>query len=363
MSGDQRQDDDHPPADGRRSARTGRGGREQRDGLEHAAGPRGGAGGHGRRQRGPRGGRGLPAAVLTATAAAAVVLLNLSRDQLDRTNEVRMVAGRWRAALAAAPAYPRRRQRRRPPRGVGGRGGARDVHWVGAGLRWQLDAVGCPSCEGRIEFGEGPWSCASLRLRPARARSELVLGRTARPTAVWADGRTHPSAARTARTLQPGQCPDGRRGGRGRAGRRRTALHAMERCRGGGRVASPCAPSATSRRASCWPRTRQAGTSCSTWWPGRTAPLVVSINARVADGADPSWLWDVPFERLAGRTVVATGDRFRDLSVRLHYAGVAHTDRSGPGAGGRRRGGWRRRGAGRRDRQLHRVPRSPGRAA
>ena len=41
--------------------------------------------------------------VLTATAAATVVLLNLSRDQLDRTNEVRMIAGSWRAALAAAP--------------------------------------------------------------------------------------------------------------------------------------------------------------------------------------------------------------------------------------------------------------------
>ena len=61
-----------------------------------------------------------------------------------------------------------------------------------------------------------------------------------------------------------------------------------------------------------------------------SAPLVVSINARVADGADPSWLWDVPFERLAGRTVVATGERYRDLSVRLHYAGVAHTTEADP---------------------------------
>jgi UDP-N-acetylmuramyl tripeptide synthase len=58
---------------------------------------------------------------------------------------------------------------------------------------------------------------------------------------------------------------------------------------------------------------------------GSPAPLVVSINARVADGADPSWLWDVPFERLSGRKVVATGDRYRDLSVRLQYAEVAHT--------------------------------------
>jgi hypothetical protein len=53
-------------------------------------------------------------------------------------------------------------------------------------------------------------------------------------------------------------------------------------------------------------------------------PIVISINARTADGADPSWLWDVPFERLAPRVVVATGDRCRDLSVRLHYAGVTH---------------------------------------
>ena len=53
-------------------------------------------------------------------------------------------------------------------------------------------------------------------------------------------------------------------------------------------------------------------------------PIVVGINARVADGRDPSWLWDVPFERLRGRTVVSTGERCRDLSVRLRYAEVPH---------------------------------------
>jgi lipid II isoglutaminyl synthase (glutamine-hydrolysing) len=54
-------------------------------------------------------------------------------------------------------------------------------------------------------------------------------------------------------------------------------------------------------------------------------PILVVINARVADGRDPSWLWDVPFERLAGRPVIAAGDRWRDLSVRLRYAEVSHT--------------------------------------
>ena len=63
--------------------------------------------------------------------------------------------------------------------------------------------------------------------------------------------------------------------------------------------------------------------------PG-TTPVVVSINARVADGRDPSWLWDVPFEKLAGRMVVATGERCRDLAVRLRYAEVDHTTMADP---------------------------------
>ena len=31
------------------------------------------------------------------------------------------------------------------------------------------------------------------------------------------------------------------------------------------------------------------------------AQLMVGINARIADGTDTSWLYDVPFERLDGR--------------------------------------------------------------
>jgi UDP-N-acetylmuramyl tripeptide synthase len=56
----------------------------------------------------------------------------------------------------------------------------------------------------------------------------------------------------------------------------------------------------------------------------RRSPVLLSVNARTADGLDTSWLWDVPFERLAGRTVVTTGDRRLDLAVRLRYAEVDH---------------------------------------
>ena len=57
---------------------------------------------------------------------------------------------------------------------------------------------------------------------------------------------------------------------------------------------------------------------------------MLSVNARTADGFDTSWLWDVPFERLAGRAVVATGERRLDLAVRLRYAGVDHAVVDGP---------------------------------
>ena len=266
--------------------------------------------------------------VLTATGAVAVVLLNLSRDQLDRTNEVRMVAGRWRAALAAAP-HTHVVANADDPLVAWSAGAARDVHWVGAGLRWQLDAVGCPACEGRIVFGEGGWSCSACDFSRPRADATLVPSAAGAPSAAWADGRTHPvdlalpgrfnqaNALMAAVTAEAcGVDPF-------------TALEAMasvEEVAGRFTV-----------RSLGGVRTRLMLAKNPAGWDelldlvaGSDAPLVVSINARVADGADPSWLWDVPYERLAGRTVVATGDRFLDLSVRLRYAGVAHTTEPDP---------------------------------
>jgi UDP-N-acetylmuramyl tripeptide synthase len=58
---------------------------------------------------------------------------------------------------------------------------------------------------------------------------------------------------------------------------------------------------------------------------GPVRPVVVDFNSRTADGRDPSWLWDVPFERLAGREVLVCGERREDVSVRLAYADVPHT--------------------------------------
>ena len=56
---------------------------------------------------------------------------------------------------------------------------------------------------------------------------------------------------------------------------------------------------------------------------GAPGELWIAVNARMADGRDPSWLYDVPFERLAGRTVTCLGERRLDLATRLDYGGVA----------------------------------------
>ena len=50
----------------------------------------------------------------------------------------------------------------------------------------------------------------------------------------------------------------------------------------------------------------------------------MAIDSAAADGRDVSWLWDVDYEQLRGRSVVATGPRAQDLAVRLSYAEVEH---------------------------------------
>ncbi len=266
--------------------------------------------------------------VLTATGAVVVVLLNLSRDQLDRTNEVRMVAGRWRAALAAAP-HTHVVANADDPLVAWGAGVARDVHWVGAGLRWQLDAVGCPACEGRIEFGEGSWSCSGCGLARPEPEATLVPSADGTPSGIWSDGRRHPvdlalpgrfnqANALMAAVAAEACGVDAFTALEAMAGVEQVAGRFTVRSFGGVRARLMLA-----KNPAGWDELLDLVA-------GSDAPLVVSINARVADGADPSWLWDVPYERLAGRSVVATGDRFRDLSVRLRYAGVAHTTEPDP---------------------------------
>ncbi len=258
--------------------------------------------------------------VVAATSPRAVALLNLSRDQLDRNNEVRTLAAAWRqtfvdrselTVIANAD----------DPLVVWGAGLAAEVRWVGAGQPWTDDAGGCPRCGGRIDFGDvagAGWACRDCELRRPELDLRLSEGRIE-----WRDGRS----------LQLNvELP-------GRANRANAAMavataevfgvepEAAAAAVGGlrevaGRYAIVTVGSAEARlllakNAAGWLEVFDFLRPAPT-------PVVVAINARIADGRDPSWLWDVPFERLRGRLVVATGERSRDLAVRLRYAEVDH---------------------------------------
>src|SRR5207248_2649171 len=93
-----------------------------------------------------------------------VLLLNLSRDQLDRIGEVRIHAQRWRAALERAPSTAVAANADDPLVAWAAQP-ARFVTWVGTGQRWRLDAVGCPACGGRILWDGIEWACSACGLR------------------------------------------------------------------------------------------------------------------------------------------------------------------------------------------------------
>jgi len=279
--------------------------------------------------------------LIEETAPKVVLLLNLSRDQMDRISEVRMLVDRWRAALG--------RLRDGPGAGVEVPAtvvvanaddpmvtwaalAAPDVVWVGVGQVWHLDAVGCPACGGRIHFdGAGSWACDRCGFaRPPRAawleRSDLVLpGGERFEMELGLPGqfnRANAAMAAVAAELMGA--------GPGRPG---TSVPAEDLPAVLARLAS--VDQVAGRFSSILRRGRSVRLLLAKNPAGWTAifdlleeeagsgpPVVLSVNARTADGLDTSWLWDVPFERLAGRSAVATGDRRLDLAVRLRYAGV-----------------------------------------
>ncbi len=268
--------------------------------------------------------------VADAVAPSAVILLNLSRDQLDRVGEINAVERRLREGLARHPgtvlvanaddvlvssvAFD-----------------APNVVWVAAGAGWTDDSAGCPRCgepivrpapeAGTAHDPHPAWHCsgctlarpqadwsvdgdvlsgpdgftATLRLRiPGRAN----LGNAAQAVAAAvAVGAPPADAARAVGTVTEV------------AGRYRTVQRGPHRLR-----------MLLAKNPAGW---QEALSMSDTSADG----LVIAVNGRIPDGEDLSWLWDVDFEALAGGSapIVAAGERGTDLAVRLAYAGVEHT--------------------------------------
>ena len=185
-----------------------------------------------------------------------VALLNLSRDQLDRVSEVRMVAARWRTALGASAGITVVANVD-DPLVVWGAQGASTVVWVAAGQLRRQDAVGCPACSGRIVFAAGEWSCTCGFARP---RPDAVLGGD---VLVTADGRDLP-----VQLVLPGRCNLANAAMAAVAARalgvdEAVALAAMASV-ATSRGVSPRWSGVGAASVSCWPRTPPGGPSCST---------------------------------------------------------------------------------------------------
>ena len=262
--------------------------------------------------------------VATSVGPAVLVLLNLSRDQLDRNNEVRQVAQRWRNACEQAPSEAVVVANADDPLVAWAASAAKRVTWVGAGLRWNSDATGCPQCGGPIAFeAEGGWECSSCGF--SRPVPEIWLEQdAARPCVVMASGARH------ALNLHlPGRCNQSNAvmalaAVVGLGGDVEAALHAMTDVREvAGRYATIDVGGVHARFLLA--KNPAGWAEVFDMLSPAPAPVVIAINARTADGHDPSWLWDVPFELLRGRAVTATGERGLDLAVRLHYGEVDHT--------------------------------------
>ncbi|MGI8799522.1 MAG: MurT ligase domain-containing protein [Pseudonocardia sp.] len=255
------------------------------------------------------------AAVADAVDPAVVVLLNLTRDQLDRTSEVRQTAAAIGDALARLPGAVVIANADDPMTVAAARA-ARLPVWVRGGASWRADVASCPSCGELLEYDEqGGWSCRCGLRRPEP--SWWLCGDVAHtagravPLSLQLPGRINFSNATMALAAVEALGVPGDAAARAFAGLREVA----------GRYATVQRGSQTLRlllakNPAGWVETFPVLTE--------PRPLVLSVNARAADGRDTSWLWDVPFEQITPRPMVATGERAADLGARLSYADLDH---------------------------------------
>jgi lipid II isoglutaminyl synthase (glutamine-hydrolysing) len=253
-------------------------------------------------------------AMLEATGARVVTLLNLSRDQMDRAAEIWLLARRWRAALAAADC--RVIANADDPLVAWAAGQARQVTWVAAGQRWHDDSWCCPNCGSHLRRGGDDWHCGECpNRRPpvswVLAGDEVIdpTGRS-RPLDLTLPGRANRSNAVIALAVADvfgvtvGQ-----------------AMGAVQQVRSvAGRYTQV-------RRRGCDLRLLLAKNPAG-WLEALdvlapSVPVTLAVNAQVPDGRDTSWLWDVDYRRLRGRPVFVTGERRTDLAVRLEADEVA----------------------------------------
>lgn len=259
--------------------------------------------------------------MIAAARPEILVLLNFSRDQLDRHHEIKALGRAWRIALErAAHDGPTIIANACDPLVVWSAGTAARVIWVETDTVWHADGALCPACGDllvRIAApGRDRWDCPGCDLtqpdasyRVAGTSITLPDGSTVSPELqVPGSFNISNAACALAAAVEFGvSVPDALAGMRtvtAPAGRFATATFGPTRAR-----------LLLAKNPAGWAEALPLAAS---------DPVVLAIDSVAADGKDVSWLWDVDYEQLAGRTAICTGPRAHDLAVRLSYAGVDH---------------------------------------
>ena len=251
----------------------------------------------------------LPWAVRTF-APAAVVLLNLARDQLHRNPEVSRLAQDWRNALTTVPLVVANADD--PWVAWAAESGGRQV-WVGAGQAWDEDSLVCPQCGGLLDRTAG-WSCGCGRARPTPSW-------TLRPGAIVA-----PDGCALDYAVLPGN-ENLANAAMALAAAAELGVAPAPAARSLARVSDVAGRYATTRVGDHDVRFVLAKNPAS-WRASlnmideHDGAVLLAFNADGADGRDTSWLYDVDFSVLRRRLVVVCGNRATDLAVRLDHSGV-----------------------------------------
>jgi UDP-N-acetylmuramyl tripeptide synthase len=247
-----------------------------------------------------------------------LVLGNLTRDQLDRFGEVRSIAERWRRVCAEHPDLAVVANAS-DPHVVWSVGPARRVTWVELGAPWRSDAATCPECAALLTWTVARFDCPACGFAQPDAGyrldgDDLVTpsGRHAMQLALPGDwNRMNAALALTAAHAHFGV----------------DVLQALDGLRRvdvvSGRFSTVTVPDGRAARV-ILAKNPAGWTEVLRWLAPRATSVVLAVNAHVADGRDPSWLWDVPYELLRGKSVAASGERALDVAVRLDYGAVDH---------------------------------------
>ena len=252
-----------------------------------------------------------------------LVLLNFSRDQLDRNHEIKKLARSWRDALEQSGADgPVVVANAEEPLVVWAAQTARTVVWVDTASTWQEDATMCPAC-GAILIRRNPdpstgdpgdWDCPGCELTEPPASIRVENGQI-----IDQRGIAHDPQLQVPGGFNVGNAACALAAAQVLGVTTEVALAGMRT------VTSPAGRFATTTFGGTTARLLLAKNPAG-WHEAlpllETDTVLLAIDAVAADGRDLSWMWDVDYEQLAGRDVIATGPRAQDLAVRLAYAEV-----------------------------------------